>query len=541
MYHATQLCESLYMGHYYLIVVSDLKSNWALRIAENLVDKRAGNSNSLVCASGISPSGHIHAGNLREVLTTEFVYKSLIDLDQQAEFIFSWDDFDRLRKVPFGLPDELSESIGKPYSEIGDPYGEYDSYASRFISPFKKALEEMGVNPRFIRQSEMYKSRQYDNKISFCLRNRRQLAKILARNMTQGMSLEEEENYFPISVYSRFTGKDNTTVLSFDGDSKISYFCRDTHKEDSIDFTKEHVVKLHWKIDWPMRWQYERVVFEPGGPDHASPGSSYDVSSQISRELFLFDPPTFQEYGFIRIQGQRRKMSSSSGNVITPDELLRIYSPEMIRWLYLRVAPNSPLDIGLDEAVIRTYSEYDQFLSGDGREILPLVKVNSKQTGKKNIPFRKILGLGEATAYNLDKIRSILKEDHETFDELSIEDRLVKSAYWSDNYDPESKSSLLTQPNDAYFGSLSDIEKNQIRQLCALISDKERYSRADLELLIYQIPKKDEMTEPEQKKAQRRFFMNAYQLLFGKDRGPRLPTYIWAMEDKRVIERLLQF
>ena len=29
-------------------------------------------------------------------------------------------------------------------------------------------------------------------------------------------------------------------------------------------------MKLNWKIDWPMRWMIEDVIFEPGGRDHSS-------------------------------------------------------------------------------------------------------------------------------------------------------------------------------------------------------------------------------------------------------------------------------
>lgn len=40
-----------------------------------------------------------------------------------------------------------------------------------------------------------------------------------------------------------------------------------------------------WKIDWPMRWLYEGVDFEPGGKDHAAPGGSYDTSRVIAKEI----------------------------------------------------------------------------------------------------------------------------------------------------------------------------------------------------------------------------------------------------------------
>lgn len=40
-----------------------------------------------------------------------------------------------------------------------------------------------------------------------------------------------------------------------------------------------------WKIDWPMRWLYEGVDFEPGGKDHAAPGGSYNTSRVIAKEI----------------------------------------------------------------------------------------------------------------------------------------------------------------------------------------------------------------------------------------------------------------
>ena len=48
------------------------------------------------------------------------------------------------------------------------------------------------------------------------------------------------------------------------------------------------------------------------------------------------------------------------------------------------------------------------------------------------------------------------------------------------------------------------------------------------------------MTDNEKKLAQRTFFKDTYNLLFGKDQGPRLPTYFWANEGNQSIIKLLQ-
>ena len=50
-------------------------------------------------------------------------------------------------------------------------------------------------------------------------------------------------------------------------------------------------MKLNWKIDWPMRWMIEDVIFEPGGRDHSSETGSYNVSKEIARKIFNREAP----------------------------------------------------------------------------------------------------------------------------------------------------------------------------------------------------------------------------------------------------------
>ena len=50
--------------------------NWALEEAKKLIDKYP-NKEEFTIASGVSPSGFIHIGNFREVVTTFFVGKEL--------------------------------------------------------------------------------------------------------------------------------------------------------------------------------------------------------------------------------------------------------------------------------------------------------------------------------------------------------------------------------------------------------------------------------------------------------------------------------
>lgn len=515
--------------------------HWAYKIADELIKKHRGNT--IICASGISPSGSIHIGNLREVITTDLVYKTLQQKEVDTEFIFSWDDFDRFRKVPSGFPRTLEGSIGKPYTAIEDPFSEYNSYAERFEIEFEKSLSQLGIRPQFIKQTEMYTSGKYDKQIMEILSKRHQVAEIIARNMTQGMTEEQKKNYFPIVLYSRFTGKDNTKILSYNGDNKLTYLCQDTGKKDTIDFTKERIVKLPWKIDWPMRWVFESVDFEPGGPDHASPGSSYDVASQIIKEIFCRDAPNFQEYQFVRIKGENAKMSSSAGNVITPNELLKVYPPELIRWLYTKTHPTSLLDIAFDIDVIKNYVEFDRLTNNESlsrwdSQLISLSQIDEKRP--KQISFKMLVGLGEATNFNEEAIFQLLNKLGEKYNPKLTSERLQRANYWLVNHFPQGRNELLDSFNFKYYDSLSQKERLQIDKLRELIVEKEQLSLGDMETRLYHIPKESGMTEEQKKKSQRDFFINVYNLWFGKDTGPRLPTYTWGSTSKDRLERLLR-
>src|SRR3989344_609608 len=94
--------------------------HWADLAAENLIN--AQDKEKYVCASGITPSGIVHMGNFREVITTDLVVKALEKKGKKVRFIYSWDDYDRFRKVPKNFPSEFEKYLGMPLSEIPDPF-----------------------------------------------------------------------------------------------------------------------------------------------------------------------------------------------------------------------------------------------------------------------------------------------------------------------------------------------------------------------------------------------------------------------------------
>src|SRR5919202_2485204 len=80
-------------------------TDWVSRFADEVVEESEGRApgKPVVVTSGLSPSGPIHLGNLREVMTPHLVADEIRRRGEDVVHILSWDDFDRFRKVPAGV------------------------------------------------------------------------------------------------------------------------------------------------------------------------------------------------------------------------------------------------------------------------------------------------------------------------------------------------------------------------------------------------------------------------------------------------------
>ena len=60
----------------------------------------------------------------------------------------------------------------------------------------------------------------------------------------------------------------------------------------------------------------------------------------------------------------------------------------------------------------------------------------------------------------------------------------------------------------------------------------------EIEMNLYDIPREPGLTEDEIKARQKRFFTHVYNLLIGSDTGPRLATFLWALDRKKSLKLL---
>ncbi|HOX18484.1 MAG TPA: lysine--tRNA ligase, partial [Spirochaetales bacterium] len=295
--------------------------HWADQTALKII-KEHGDKEQYTCASGITPSGTVHIGNFREIISVDLVVRALRALGKKVRFIYSWDDYDVFRKVPVNMPDQetLAKHLRMPITMVPDTFGRDSSYARHHEVDVESILPAVGIKPEFLYQAERYRSSTYAEGMRKALEKREVLKGILDKYRDEDHKIQGD--YWPISVFCDACDRDTTEIEGWDGEWGVSYSCECGHRE-TVDLRKAKGVKLSWRVDWPMRWAYEGVDFEPAGKDHHSQGGSFDTSKHVVEDVYGRKPPTTFRYDFIGIKGTPGKMSSSKGKVVDLYDLLR--------------------------------------------------------------------------------------------------------------------------------------------------------------------------------------------------------------------------
>ncbi|MFH8633247.1 lysine--tRNA ligase [Streptomyces lydicus] len=580
-----------------MVAQQSTETDWVSRFADEVIaeaERRAAGKVAsgasapvIVCASGLSPSGPIHLGNLREVMTPHLVADEIRRRGYNVRHLISWDDYDRYRKVPAGVPgvdESWAEHIGKPLTSVPAPAGSsYPNWAEHFKAAMADALAEMGVEYDGISQTEQYTAGTYREQILHAMKHRGQIDAILGQYRTKkapakksqkpvdeaeleaaegsGAAGEDDGSagsagYFPYKPYCGGCDKDLTTVTSYDEETtELAYTCTNCGFAETVRLSEFNRGKLVWKVDWPMRWAYEGVIFEPSGVDHSSPGSSYVVGGQIVREVFDGEQPIGPMYAFVGISGMA-KMSSSKGGVPTPGDALKIMEAPLLRWLYARRKPNQSFKIAFDQEIQRLYDEWDKLAAKvtDGAaqpadEAAYLRAVGTAAgplpTTPRPLPYRTLASVVDVTAGHDEQTLRILGELDPAHPVTSLDEtrpRLDRAEYWITTQVPADQRTIVRDEPDAeLLKSLDDTARDSIRLLLEGLDS--HWSLDGLTHLVYGVPKVQagfaadatpKELPPEIKVAQRTFFALLYHLLVGRDTGPRLPTLLLAVGADRV-------
>lgn len=519
--------------------------HWSFELAHEILRKYP-DRKEYVVASGISPSGSVHIGNYREFVTQYYVAKALKSLGKKVREIFSWDEFDRFRKVPKNFPADYAQYIGKPYVEIPSPYSQNESSAKYFEREFEGALQKLGMNEipvQMIYQADEYRKGRYGKEIAHALKKRHQIYDIIMSFKTQDGDEGERETYYPVAVYCENCGKDDTTVTNFDEKTDVlTYQCKCGHTHQ-VDVKTASNIKLVWKVDWPMRWKAENVCFEAAGIDHHSEGGSYDVSSRIAREIFGIEPPVSVCYAWVGIRGVG-DMHSSSGINITPNQLLQVYEPEILRYLYAKYPVGDAFDFGFDDTIVRHYLEFDRnlekYLAGDptlgeyDKVVYDLCLMKGSQGNRAN--FGTLATVAPLAGFNKDLTKKMLQGAGITTLN-NFDTRFDSVKFWLENYMPERIYKMLPAFNQAYYQTLTDEQRGVLAKLADYLQTP--HQEKEIQQFLYQIINDPALSKKENQARQQTYFKIFYNMLFGRDDGPRLYLYL-AVSDKNNYLKLLR-
>ena len=505
--------------------------HWSDITADRII-RQKGDKDLYVLASGITPSGVVHFGNFRETITVDLVARALRDRGKNVRFIFSWDDYDTFRKIPKNLPkpELLEKYLFTPIVDTPDPFEKAESYAAHHEQSYEEQLTKVGIEVEAIYQAKKYKNGDYKEQIKHVLASKNKIKEILNKHRSSPL----DDKWEPISIYCGKCNKDKVTGISIENDS-ISYTCESCGHEGKEQLETTSKVKLPWRVDWPMRWVYENVDFEPGGKDHSSQGGSYSTGKEIVADVFEGTAPIYLQYDFVSIKGGSGKMSSSSGEVITVNDVLNVYEPEILRWIFASYKTNIDFSVSFDLDVIKTYEDFDrQERLAYGLETGNEKKVNMAKrvyelSQIKEVPescpiqpsFRHLCNILQIHDGNIDAAKSFYEDQIKNERDLRrFNQRSQCALFWLENYAPEDFKFSINKNSPEL--ELSEKVKTFITLFSEYLNEhgKEISDDKFLHEKMYEIIHQIEDLPPGD------VFKSLYQILIGQEKGPKLAGFI---------------
>jgi len=514
--------------------------HWADVIAGQII----GRTDSHVVATGITPSGHIHVGNMREILTGDTISRALRDAGARVRLIYIGDTFDPLRKVyPFLEGNAYARHVGRPLSEIPCPCGDHGSYAEHFLEPFLGSLEDIGVDHETVLTHELYRDGKYAEAARRLLDNSAGVREIL--ESVSGRSLPE--GWLPYTPKCGVCGRLRAEALEYEY-PYVHYRCPDPAcgGEGKADIRTDQG-KLPWRVDWPARWWFLGITCEPFGKDHGAAGGSYDTGARIASEIFDYEAPPRIIYEWIQLKG-KGAMSSSAGNVVSGVEMLKMTPPGVLRLLMTKQNIWKHIDFDPGLGLLNLVDEYDryeriyygveegeedqrrafhlanrEYIPGDGHPEARKIADHMPH----QISYRHLVNVVQI-AVDDEAAIEILKrtENIEKFSGAGISrlrQRLRNVRYWLDNFAPDMvKFSLQEELPGLDF---SDTEKKSLAQLADVLAGTE-WEASAIHNAIY-----DNLEDP------RAAFRGIYKALLGKTRGPRAGYFLSTLDRDFVVKR----
>ena len=524
---------------------------WAEAIADEI--EHGEPDDPIVIKGGVSPSGVAHLGNVNEIMRGYFVAEVLRDRGHAVRQVFTSDDRDPLRKLPRKLADSdgqivglgevdagaLGRNLGKPYTDIPDPFGKADSYAAHFAALLEADAERLGVDIEMFSNTDLYVEGTFDPVVERVLREVDTAREVLAEYQAKA-----SDDYVPFNPICSECGKLTETVTSVDLDAEtVDYVCTDMEVGDETIEGCGHdgtatfrEGKLPWRFEWPGQWQVLDVDFEPFGKDHAE--GSWPSGVDIAETVLGIEPPEPMVYEWFTLNGET--LSSSAGNIVTVPELLELLEPEVIRYFFA-LHPRKARDLDLSQ-LDQLVDDFDRFEAASYGEVddesvtafaeaaypHTVDEVADEQPTRLPYTFAAVLGMVDDPA-----LREKLARDEGHIpadaDEATVEAalaRVERARNWAERMDNAYNYRLQADLPETEF---DDTTVDALDALAAIVADGA--DGETIQAAIYDTAREHDI-EPGD------LFEAGYRLFFDETQGPRLGEFLGDLEQEFVVDRL---
>src|SRR5438128_10113920 len=148
--------------------LAEQSNAWPFEEARKIVARlKRRPKDEVIFETGYGPSGLPHIGTFGEVACTTMVrhaFRVLTEDKIKTRLIAFSDDMDGLRKVPDNVPNKemLSEHLGKPLTQVPDPFGTHESFGAHNNARLRAFLDTFGFDYEFASSTDYYKSGKFD-------------------------------------------------------------------------------------------------------------------------------------------------------------------------------------------------------------------------------------------------------------------------------------------------------------------------------------------------------------------------------------------
>lgn len=501
-----------------------------------------------------TPSGRIHVGALRGVVIHDLIYKALLENGVSVKYTYVFDDHDPMDAIPAYLDfSKWEKYAGMQLFQIPSPAAGFKNYAQYYAQEFIEVFESINCHPEIIWASELYRSGRMNGVIKEILDAAAKIREIYY----QVAKAEKPSDWYPFNVVCEKCSKVGTTQVYRWDDKYVHYRCLPRvvawakgcgYEGKTSPFNGNG--KIPWKVEWAAKWKVVGVTIEGAGKDHMSKGGSHDIASAICREVLNYPVPYPLAYEWFTIGG--KKMSSSKGVGTSAKEVSQILPPDVFRFFIVRTPIETHLDFNpYGEAILHIFDDYDRCLAAyfdkldqrvpkgkqgevmsDFARIVELSAVQPLPEKRLFLPrFRTIVNLIKNTKSDLVKFFENQKGVKLTKEEKEIlEERIVHGQVHLNNYaQKEDKIAFLEKLPENL--SLTKNQKQYLKKLNDRLVNIKSKNREVIQKTIFDVLREGDFQPKEA-------FKGFYQVLIGRDFGPKAADLILESGVKKVIKRL---